>query len=67
MDTRWPDVRKHARRALRRLAAMLAGLCLLAAAGPAGAQQAPLRMALIPYLSPNVLVPLFQPLAQSVD
>lgn len=71
MDTRWPDVGKHARRAPRRLAAMLAamlaGLCLLAAAGPSGAQQAPLRMALIPYLSPNVLVPLFQPLARHFE
>lgn len=71
MDTRWTDVGKHARRAPRRLAAMLAallaGLCLLAATGPAGAQQAPLRMALIPYLSPNVLVPLFQPLARHFE
>ena len=70
MDTRWPDVRTHARRVPRRLAAMLAavlaGLCLLAA-GAAGAQQAPLRMALIPYLSPNVLVPLFQPLARHFE
>lgn len=31
--------------------------------GVAQAQQAPWRMALIPYLSPNVLIPLFQPLA----
>lgn len=31
------------------------------------AQQPPLRMALIPYLSPNVLVPLFQPLARHFE
>lgn len=75
MDTRWPDSRKRAGSALRRQAvrmaarvvAMLAGLCLLAAAGAVGAQQAPLRMALIPYLSPNVLVPLFQPLARHLE
>ena len=31
------------------------------------AQTPPLRMALIPYLSPNVLVPLFQPLASHFE
>jgi phosphonate transport system substrate-binding protein len=55
------------RRLVAMLAALLAGLYLLAAAGPARAQQAPLRMALIPYLSPNVLVPLFQPLARHFE
>lgn len=33
----------------------------------AAAQTPPLRMALIPYLSPNVLVPLFQPLASHFE
>lgn len=33
----------------------------------AGAQEQTLRMALIPYLSPNVLVPLFQPLASHFE
>lgn len=31
------------------------------------AQAAPLRMTLIPYLSPNVLIPLFQPLARQFE
>lgn len=51
----------------RRLAAcvvMLAGLGFLLTTGAARAQPEPLRMALIPYLSPSVLVPLFQPLAR---
>lgn len=75
MDIRWPVVPRHAWRASRRqaaslgawLVAMLAGLGLLAATGPVGAQQLPLRMALIPYLSSNVLVPLFQPLARHFE
>lgn len=47
--------------------AVLFGICLCACLRPALAQPAPLRMALIPYLSPNVLVPLFQPLAQHFE
>lgn len=45
----------------------LLGLGLIVAIGEAGAQQTPLRMALIPYLSPNILVPLFQPLARHFE
>lgn len=45
----------------------LLGLSLVVAIGEAGAQQTPLRMALIPYLSPNILVPLFQPLARHFE
>lgn len=42
---------------------IVAGLAMVLMAGAVQAQQAPWRMALIPYLSPNVLIPLFQPLA----
>jgi phosphonate transport system substrate-binding protein len=45
----------------------LLSLGLLLSMGPLAAQQPPLRMALIPYLSPNVLVPLFQPLARHFE
>lgn len=48
----------------RKALAQLAAWGSLAALAPLGAQPAPLRMGLIPYLSPNVLVPLFQPLAR---
>lgn len=47
-----------------RTLAMLVALSLMLVLAPANAQSQPLRMALIPYLSPNVLVPLFQPLAE---
>lgn len=46
---------------------VLASICLIGALRPALAQPTPLRMALIPYLSPNVLVPLFQPLARHLE
>lgn len=48
----------------RQALAGLAALSALSALAPLAAQPTPLRMGLIPYLSPNVLVPLFQPLAQ---
>lgn len=51
------------RQAASRIASILFGLVLLLPFGQIAAQQPPLRMALIPYLSPNILVPLFQPLA----
>lgn len=52
-------------RSLRRAlaAVVLAAGALLVAAGALAQPAAPLQMALIPYLSPNVLIPLFQPLA----
>ncbi|MBK7025411.1 MAG: hypothetical protein IPH41_18700 [Sulfuritalea sp.] len=66
MDTRWPDVRTHARRvhiaARPQCCRGTAGLCL-PAAGPAERSEAPLRMALIPTCRPTSTVPLFQPLA----
>lgn len=48
-------------------ASMLVSLGLLLSANPCAAQSPPLRMALIPYLSPNILVPLFQPLARHFE
>ena len=42
---------------------LVAGMAMVLIAGAVQAQPAPWRMALIPYLSPNVLIPLFQPLA----
>ncbi len=46
---------------------LLFSLCLLLVMTQPWAQQPPLRMALIPYLSPNVLVPLFLPLARQFE
>lgn len=46
---------------------VLFSLSLALSVTQAGAQEKPLRMALIPYLSPNVLVPLFQPLARHFE
>lgn len=63
--------RETAKGGLRQIGAaatrLLAGLGLLLCANIAAAQQPPLRMALIPYLSPNILVPLFQPLAKHFE
>jgi phosphonate transport system substrate-binding protein len=42
-------------------------ITLLALASASHAQGAALRMALIPYLSPNVLIPLFQPVAAHLE
>lgn len=56
--TRTRVVRRAFAWALVRVLALLSVLSQAAAAQPE-----PLRMALIPYLSPNVLIPLFQPLA----
>lgn len=50
-----------------RITSILFGLSLLLPLGQVAAQQPPLRMALIPYLSPNILVPLFQPLATHLE
>ena len=50
----------NARHVLALRVAVLLCASLFACLRPALAQPAPLRMALIPYLSPNVLVPLFQ-------
>lgn len=50
-------------RFVARFPGVLLALALALLSMPGHAQQQPLRMALIPYLSPNVLVPLFQPLA----
>ena len=57
----------NARHVLALRVAVLLCASLFACLRPALAQPAPLRMALIPYLSPNVLVPLFQPLAQHFE
>lgn len=71
-----PDACRAAARGFRRcLASMvrrgivriLLGFGLFLSLLPVGAQQAPLRMALIPYLSPNILIPLFQPLAKHFE
>jgi phosphonate transport system substrate-binding protein len=51
------------RLAALRMASILLGLGLFQSFGQAAEQPPPLKMALIPYLSPNILVPLFQPLA----
>jgi phosphonate transport system substrate-binding protein len=55
------------RRFASKLIQVLFSVSLALAIGRAGAQEQPLRMALIPYLSPNVLVPLFQPLASHFE
>lgn len=58
------------RTSLARKLGMLIALALLLVSVSAVAQQKPpqpLRMALIPYLSPNVLIPLFQPLAKHFE
>lgn len=50
-------------RGLRAAHAWVAALAMVLVGAAAQAQPTPWRMALIPYLSPNVLIPLFQPLA----
>jgi phosphonate transport system substrate-binding protein len=55
------------RRFALQITSILFGLSLLLPFGQVAAQQPPLRMALIPYLSPNILVPLFQPLATHLE
>lgn len=67
MGSRFRNVVAAACRRQAASVARLVSLGFLLAAGMASAQQAPLRMALIPYLSPNVLVPLFQPLARHFE
>lgn len=57
----------YLRRFASKLFQVLFSVSLALPMTPAGAQEQTLRMALIPYLSPNVLVPLFQPLASHFE